>query len=78
MNTITSEFLEAKRLITDPLADTVVAEIISSGYEQSINEVFMKLVRNSSYSPEVFKGLPDKVYTLITNYFDVGCFEACV
>lgn len=72
MNTITSDFLEAKRLITDPLADNVVAEIISSGYEKNINEVFMKLVRNNSYSPEVFKGLPDKVYALITNYFEVS------
>lgn len=64
------DFLESKRLITDPIADQVVATIIESGYEEKINEVFYTLVRNSSFTSDSFSSLPDEVSRVVTDYFE--------
>lgn len=71
MNVFTTAFLQQKRLKTDPLADNVITSIIESGHEQCINDVFMKLVRNHDYSPELFNSLPEEVRTPVVNYFDI-------
>ncbi|MEO1054000.1 MAG: oxygenase MpaB family protein, partial [Bacteroidota bacterium] len=63
------EMLEAKRKLTDPLADQTVADIITSGYEEKINEVFYKLVRNDSYSADIFSDLPTEVSAAVNKYF---------
>ncbi|NMM47684.1 oxygenase MpaB family protein [Marinigracilibium pacificum] len=70
LEVINDNFLNEKRKHTDPIADEVIAEIIASGYEEKVNEVFMKLVTNESYNPEMFKDLPDEVYQAVTQYFE--------
>jgi len=70
---ITDSFLDKKRKRTDPVADQVVTQIIESGHEEKINEVFIRLVTNASYQPELFKGLPKQVYTCVTDYFGQTC-----
>lgn len=67
---ITESFLASKRSKTDPLADEVVADIISSGSEEIVNKVFFKLVSNDSYSPDQFTDLPKEVADTVINYFD--------
>ncbi|MCR9249576.1 MAG: DUF2236 domain-containing protein [bacterium] len=67
---ITEEFLQNKRSITDPLADNVVTKIIELGYEKNINEIFLKLVRNENYSPELFSEFPKELTDVITDYFN--------
>ncbi|MFY0601465.1 MAG: DUF2236 domain-containing protein [Cyclobacteriaceae bacterium] len=69
-NSISESLLNEKRLKKDPLADNVVAKIISSGYEEKINEVFMALVRNDSYDPSHFSSLPEEIFKIVTNYFE--------
>lgn len=69
---ITSDFLSAKRLKTDPLADNTVAAIIDAGFEERINEVFYTMARNDGYSPELFSQFPEKIQTIITDYFDTS------
>ncbi|MEL7145192.1 MAG: oxygenase MpaB family protein [Bacteroidota bacterium] len=70
MNDFTTAFLQEKRLKTDHLADNVITQIIESGNEHCVNDVFMKLVRNDDYSPEFFDNLPKQVRIAVTNYFE--------
>ena len=70
MNDLTTGFLQGKRLMTDPLADNVITQIIESGNERHVNDVFMHLVRNDDYAPELFDGLPAAVANAVTSYFD--------
>ncbi|MEL7004894.1 MAG: oxygenase MpaB family protein [Bacteroidota bacterium] len=65
-----AEMLQEKRAHTDPLADQVVATIISSGYEKKINEVFHTLIKNETFTEETFKDFPDEVRTPVTDYFN--------
>ncbi|MCV9386521.1 oxygenase MpaB family protein [Reichenbachiella ulvae] len=67
---IDEKLLDEFRLMTDTLADDTVAEIISSGYEAQINQIFALLVQNDSVDPSVFSELePDLAKTLI-GYFE--------
>ncbi len=66
---ITEDFLQKKRSITDPLADDVITEIIDKGFEKHLNEVFLKLVRNDSYSPDQFEEFPEEVKKAVDEYF---------
>lgn len=69
LTNLTDEFLAQKRLETDPLADQTVAAIIEQGYEARINEIFMLLVRNNSYRPEILSEFPEQIRTIISSYF---------
>ncbi len=70
LKVITDDFLEEKRKHTDPIADEVIAQIIAKGYEKNVNEIFLTLVTNDSYHPELFKKFPDDLANIITSYFD--------
>jgi len=70
LEVVTDDFLEKKRKHADPVADEVIAQIIALGYEEKVNDVFLKLVRNESYHPELFQDLPKEVAQTVTRYFD--------
>jgi hypothetical protein len=65
---ITVEFLDRFRLVTDPLADNVVAAIIQSGQEQQINQILMLLMRNDSFRPGMFDSLGEKISATLDQY----------
>ncbi|UII19478.1 oxygenase MpaB family protein [Fulvivirga ligni] len=67
---LTDAVLESKRSLTDPIADQVVAQIIESGYEEKINDIFYTLVRTNGFDGEAFSSLPDPISQLLVNYFD--------
>lgn len=68
--TFTLEFLETKRSLVDPLADSLVQEIIQTGSEEAFNQAFMALVRNDGFSKASVAGLPAPVAKLVTDYFE--------
>jgi len=70
LEVVTDDFLEKKRKHADPVADEVIAQIIALGYEEKVNDVFLKLVRNESYHPELFQDLPKEVAQTVTRYFN--------
>lgn len=70
LEVITDEFLDEKRKHTDPIADEVIAQIIASGYEEKVNDIFLKLVTNESYHPELFQDLPSEVSQPVIHYFN--------
>ena len=67
---VSTDLLDQKRTITDPLADNVISTIIESGNEEKINDIFLKLVQNENYSPSLFSDLPDEVQGAIQEYFE--------
>ena len=69
-SSLSEEFLQSKRKLTDPIADKVISTIISSGYEDEVNQVFRKLVSNESYTPSLFEDLPKEVFNAVTSYFE--------
>ena len=66
---INEDTLEQFRQITDPLADQVVSQIIESGFEKQINQVFMALVRNNSYNADTFSHLEPALASILDDYF---------
>ncbi|MEM7549567.1 MAG: oxygenase MpaB family protein [Bacteroidota bacterium] len=69
LDSITEKILEDFRKVTDPLADNTVKNIIESGYEKQINEIFMTLVRSSSYDETTFSGFDAELSIVLNDYF---------
>ncbi|HTH56994.1 MAG TPA: oxygenase MpaB family protein [Cyclobacteriaceae bacterium] len=69
---ITVESLNQFRYVTDPLADNLIAKIISSGQEKQINNVLMTLVRNSSLQKGMFAAFGPDLSTLLDDYFETS------
>ncbi len=67
---LTTEFLSNKRAITDPLADDLIAKLIDSGNKKLINEVFLRLTTNASYSIKLFEDFPEGIKDSINQYFE--------
>lgn len=69
LSKVTPLFLDQLRSETDPLADSTVQQIIDSGNEKRIGEVFMTLVTNDSYDEKTFKEFGPDLTTLLNEYF---------
>lgn len=69
---ITTESLTQFRQKTDPLADDVIAKIISSGQEKQINNILMALVSNSSIQKGMFASLGSDLSTVLDSYFEAS------
>ena len=54
----TTEFLESKRKLTDPLADDVVSKIIKDGEKNAVNDLFGLFLKDDDALPP---NLPDEV-----------------
>ena len=67
---LTIDFLESKRAIADPLADNTISAIIDEGYEERINEIFITLHRNSSFSKNLLSNFPERIQQIVANYFE--------
>ncbi|WP_462251363.1 oxygenase MpaB family protein [Ekhidna sp.] len=67
---ITEDLLDAFRKQTDPIADTTVNKIISSGDEKNVNEVMMMLFRNTSFQKGMFQSLGDQLSTVLDEYIE--------
>ena len=67
---ITIERLANFRLATDPLADSTVAELISSGEIQAVNEVLQQLFRNDDFEAGMFADLDPKLSSALTQYIE--------
>lgn len=70
ISNITPEVLENFRLETDPKADDTVSEIITSGFEKQINEIFMTLVRNDSFDDNTFSTFDSELSSILNDYFE--------
>jgi hypothetical protein len=66
---LTDAFLDAKRKLTDQLADDVIAQIIEMGFEKEVNNIFYTLVRNDGYDPKHFASFPASIREKIEFYF---------
>ena len=69
ISAITPELLDQCRLRTDPIADRTVSQIITSGYEKQINQLFMTLVSNQSFDDGTFDGFEPELANILNNYF---------
>ncbi len=70
ISAITPEVLDQYRLTTDQIADDTVAQIINSGFEKQINQIFMTLVSNESFTRETFSEFDAELATIVTKYFE--------
>ena len=61
-------FLDECRTQTDPLADQVVAKIVSSGEAAKINELMMQLFRNDSFEEGMFTSLGTEMSESLDEY----------
>lgn len=69
-SSIDEHVLQQFRYQTDPLADEVVKQIIQSGDEAHINEIFALLVQNDSIGAKSFDELNPKLASLLLDYFE--------
>ena len=69
---LSPDHLGSLRTETDPLADKVLIEIISSGEEEKINEVMMKLFKNSSFHLGMFSSLSSNISTILDQYIETS------
>lgn len=70
LSKVTPEFLEQCRSEMDPLADNCVQQIIDSGFEKQINEVFMTLVRNDNFDAGTFSKFDSDLAKILDSYFE--------
>ena len=69
---ITSEALNQFRLVTDPLADGVISNIIASGKEEQINQILMTLMRSNTFQKGMFSALGQPLSDALDNYIEVS------
>ena len=55
----TDDFLNQKRLIGDPLADTTIGTIMSLGLKGELDQLFRQLTQNDSYATLSAQGFPE-------------------
>ncbi|WP_420580649.1 oxygenase MpaB family protein [Reichenbachiella sp.] len=67
---ITTPFLDQSRLETDPIADDTITQVIKSGFERQINEIFMTIVQNHKFDKETFAELGPELSTILLEYFE--------
>ncbi|ELR73442.1 hypothetical protein C900_04294 [Fulvivirga imtechensis AK7] len=70
LSVLTPDALNNYRLIADPLADDTVAQIITSGYEKEISQVFMTLVQNDSFKADTFSHFESDLAAILSEYFE--------
>lgn len=70
LSSLNTDVLNELRFKTDPLADKTVARIISSGFEDQINQVFMSLVQNDSISKSTFADFDTNLSQILNDYFE--------
>ncbi|RJE75448.1 oxygenase MpaB family protein [Reichenbachiella sp. MSK19-1] len=70
LSCLDTDSLEGFRSHTDPLADNTVREIIDSGYEAQINQIFALLVQNDSFDAHTFCDLDGDLADTLTRYFE--------
>ncbi|TSE07654.1 oxygenase MpaB family protein [Aquimarina algiphila] len=66
---VTDKFLDEKRKKTDPLADQIMHEIITSGNHAQFIKTLKALVRNNSYSEHQFDLFPIEIQQKLNEYF---------
>lgn len=69
---ITVELLSQFRLVTDRLADDVIAKIIESGKTEKINQILMTLVSSDSFKKGIFSELGQPLSDILDNYITVS------
>ncbi|QSE96637.1 oxygenase MpaB family protein [Fulvivirga lutea] len=67
---ITTVKLDELRYVTDPLADNTVKNIIESGFEKQVNEVFKTLVSESSITKSSFNKFDQQLQDILNDYID--------
>lgn len=68
----TDEFLNQQRLIGDPLADTVIAAIMTQGLKGEFDQLFRQLIHNNSYdtlASQNFPGFRPALIEIVKPYF---------
>jgi hypothetical protein len=58
------------RLITDPIADDTISQIIGAGFEKQISQVFMTLVTNEGINASTFSEFDSGLADIVTQYFE--------
>ena len=69
---INTESLNQFRLVTDPLADGVISNIIASGKEEQINQILMTLMRSNTFQKGMFSALGQPLSDALDNYIEVS------
>lgn len=67
---ITEEALDAFRKVTDPIADSTIQRIITSGDKKKVNEVMMLLFKNASFEKGMFDSLGNDLASILDDYIE--------
>lgn len=67
---ITEEALDALRKVTDPIADSTIQRIITSGDKKKVNEVMMLLFKNASFEKGMFDSLGNDLASILDDYIE--------
>jgi len=68
---INNEYLEKLRLVADPVADEVIAKIISGGFEKKIDQVFIAMVKNEGFRKDTLSHLGSDIVMILEEYIDL-------
>ena len=68
-NHITVDFLNSMRQHADPLADDLIKQIIEHSDLNTLNQVFLKIVNNTTIHDESFAEFDETIRRLLTAYF---------
>ena len=68
-NHITVDFLDSMRQHADPLADDLIKQILEHSDLNTLNQVFLKIVNNTTIHDESFTDFDEAIRKLLTTYF---------